>query len=249
MDTVEDFSRLKTQEIFIIPHWVNFCTASRVHKKYNQHSVLCSARHYIESFKKPMTAETNEFFSLLVLHFGFKYLQPDGSRENSLWRGWLRSARNDWAFLKDLTLQHTLTVPCSWLLFLIDNNPNQQKKRKDEHWFNKTRIKHFHKSLVNIKTTKFTIKIHALVSFLADSIHMKVKTELVINSGAEIFLVVNDLDSLVVNDHRREHNILQKPSVLFVANSWLCVTADTLQASPWLEKVCSLLRTVPWLLH
>ncbi len=57
-----------------------------------------------DSFKNPMTAGTNEYFSLLVLHFGFIRLVPDGGGENSLQSGWLGSATIDWAFLKDLTL-------------------------------------------------------------------------------------------------------------------------------------------------
>ncbi len=49
-----------------------------------------------------------ENLSLLVLHLGRIYLQPDGSSTNSADRGWLGSARTERASLRVLTLYRSV---------------------------------------------------------------------------------------------------------------------------------------------
>lgn len=57
-----------------------------------------------------------------------------------------------------------------------------------------------HKCLVYIKTMKLAVATHLLVVFLVDCMNMSV--QFVVDSGAKIFIIVHDFDSLVIYDHR-----------------------------------------------
>ena len=63
-------------------------------------------------------------------------------------------------------LLHVLTALSSLFLFFMDREPNQQIKQKVK----TNSIKHSHKSGVNVKIPQFTIKVHVLVGFGANSI-------------------------------------------------------------------------------
>lgn len=80
---------------------------------------------------------------------------------------------------------HTLTIPCSRFLFLMDSESNQQTKEKTR----TDSIKHSYKSRVYVKTARLAVKKHngGWVRFLADCINLSVKAQCAVNCGDEMF--------------------------------------------------------------
>lgn len=64
----------------------------------------------------------------------------------------------------------------------MDNDPTQERKET---------VSTASNILVNIKTTKLSIQMHTLVA----------KAQFVIYSGSEIFIIVHNVDRLVLDDH------------------------------------------------
>lgn len=118
-----------------------------------------------ESFKSPVATETTAGLSLFVL------ARSKGSNTKQSWKGWLESARMEWAFLRVLisytsprlfkgtpaTLLHMLTISWRRFLFLWFKNPYQHTRERVITDFHKIRIKHFHKSVINIKISELAI--------------------------------------------------------------------------------------------
>ena len=99
---------------------------------------------YMWSLTKLMATGINDFFHRLVRQGGSLYLRPDGSKENSEYRGWVESAIIERAFLIDLTLYrslmllnwvpaislHTLMIACNRFFCFTESDPCQQTKQK-----------------------------------------------------------------------------------------------------------------------
>lgn len=72
-------------------------------------------------------------------------------------------------------------------------------KRKDEHRFAKTRIKHFHTSCINIRTTVLAIEIQSIMCFFAHSINLGLEHKLVINKSSQVFVHCDQLPLTKIN--------------------------------------------------
>ena len=67
------------------------------------------------------------------------------------------------------------------------------------------RWKHFHKSTIIIKTSELPVKIYMLMCFFANINHVGLKSQLMVNKSAKIFILGYNLNSLDINDKRGDY--------------------------------------------
>lgn len=110
---------------------------------------------------------------------------------------------------------HTLTIPCSRFLFLMDSDPNQQTKEKTR----TDSIKHSHKSRVYVKTVRLAVKKHngGGVRFLADCINLSVKAQCAVNRGDDIFTSM--VWSFMITGDETGGFFLKSVTISFVMNT------------------------------
>lgn len=84
------------------------------------------------------------------------------------------------------------------LLFFQGMCSKPTNKRKSKNRFNNTWIKHLHNIAAYIQICEYRIKIHALRRFSTQSFHTVIKSQLIVNDSAKIFIFASQLCRLWV---------------------------------------------------